>query len=129
MIYLASPYSHPSLEIRQMRFRAACVAAGELFKQGQLVISPIAHTHPIKMLTGLGGEWEQWQEFDTQLIRCCDRLVVLQIDGWITSVGVDTEIKIAEALRKPVDYLLPRKVGLNYAYPYVRTLGEQCNPI
>ena len=33
-IYLISPYSHPLLEVREMRFQAACHAAADMMQRG-----------------------------------------------------------------------------------------------
>jgi hypothetical protein len=37
-------------------------------------------------------------------LRRCDEVVVLMLDGWERSEGVQAEIRIAEALGKPVRY-------------------------
>lgn len=124
MIYLASPYSDPSPEVKQMRFRAACVATGHLINQGHVVFSPIASTHPVKVLSDLGGEWDHWKNYDTEIISRCDAVWVLQIEGWEKSVGLQAEIQLAEELGKGIAYIKPSEVGLDYAYPHVRTLHE-----
>ena len=124
MIYLATPYSHPSQEVQSMRFRAACVAAGNLIRKGEVVFSPIAATHPIKKLVGLEGSWEQWQYYDTEIISRCVALYVLQIEGWKESKGVRAEIETAKGLGIRVEHIRPEDVGLYYTYPYLKTLAE-----
>jgi hypothetical protein len=37
----------------------------------------------------------------------CDEVVVLTLAGWRESVGVQTEIRIAAELGKPVQYVAP----------------------
>lgn len=124
MIYLASPYSHSDSKVKAMRFRAACIAAGELIKQGLIVFSPIAHTHPIKMLSGLEGEWQQWKTFDEDIISRCEGLFVLKIDGWEESIGVQAEIEFAREQKIPVEHVRAYSVGLLFKYPHVRTVGQ-----
>jgi nucleoside 2-deoxyribosyltransferase len=103
MIYLASPYSHPDPAVREQRFREACRAAAELLRDGHAVISPIAHSHPLTQ-HGLPGDWEFWEHYDRELIARCDEVVVLMLDGWHESVGVQAEIRIAQQLGKRVRY-------------------------
>ncbi len=106
LVYLASPYSDPDPVVRQARYDAACRAAAWLIRQGHLVFSPIAHTHGISRY-GLPGDWKFWERHDRRMLQCCDRLVVLTLDGWRQSRGVQAEVAIARKLGKPVGYLAP----------------------
>ena len=105
MIYLASPYSHPDPAIRDQRFRAVCRKAAELIEDGQVVFSPIAHTHPIAIYGNLRFDWDTWKPVDQMFLAVCDELVVLMLDGWVMSNGVLAEIDIAKNLGKPVRFL------------------------
>lgn len=107
-IYLASPYSHPDVDVRGQRYLAACGAAGRLMRAGHVVFCPIAHSHPIE--THCFPEPESgafWQAQDLPLLRSAGRLVVLMLDGWLQSSGIRWEIAEAERLGIPVDYLDP----------------------
>ena len=104
MIYLASPYSHPDTDVRQERFDAACRAAAALLRQGKTTFSPIAHSH-VLCRYGLPLDWEFWRQHDLQYLAACTEVVVLMLDGWAESVGVQAEIKIARELGKPVTFL------------------------
>jgi nucleoside 2-deoxyribosyltransferase len=106
MIYLASPYSHPDPAVREERYRAACQAAAALLLAGQPVCSPIVHSHPL-VAYGVPTGWVFWSRFDRALLARCDEVLVLMLDGWQESVGVQAEIRIARALGKPVRYLAP----------------------
>jgi len=106
MIYLASPYSHPDPTVREQRFRAACRAAAALLRAGQPVFSPIAYSHWTAE-HGLPCTWSFWEPLDRWFLERCDEVVVLMLDGWETSVGVQAEIRIARELGKPVRYLAP----------------------
>lgn len=57
-IYLASPYSDPSSDIRRARFEAVCRVAGHLMNEGLIVYSPIANDLglPISYIEGLPRE-------------------------------------------------------------------------
>ena len=106
MQYLASPYSHPDPAVREARFRAACRAAALLMRRGEAVFSPIAHSHCIATY-GLPIHWRFWEPIDRWHIERCDGLIVLTLDGWRDSVGVQAEIRIAVERGKPVRYVAP----------------------
>ena len=106
MIYLASPYTHPDPVVREQRFKAVCRMAAELMRRGVILYSPIAHSHPISEF-GLPTEWEYWETADREHLNHCDELVVLMLEGWRESRGVQAEIRIAQELDKPVRYLDP----------------------
>lgn len=104
MIYLASPYTHSDASVRESRFDAACKATAELVRSGQVVFSPITHGHPLVRF-GLPIEWDYWARFDHEYLRRCDRMVVLTLDGWRESRGVQAEIDLAIELDLPIDYV------------------------
>lgn len=106
MVYLASPYSHDDGAVRQKRFTEACRAASHLMQRGDFVFSPIAHTHPIA-LWGLPKGWDYWHQYDRWFLLRCERVVVLKLDGWRESVGVQAEIRIAESFGHSVEYMDP----------------------
>jgi len=104
MIYLASPYSHPDPAVVERRFEAACQAAAALIRQGKTVFSPVAHSHAICRY-GLPGDWRFWQRHDRKYLEACNEVVVLMLDGWQESVGVQAELVVARELDKPVSFL------------------------
>ncbi|HZZ80637.1 MAG TPA: DUF1937 family protein [Gemmataceae bacterium] len=106
MIYLASPYSHPDPAIRQQRFRAACVVAAALLRAGHTAFSPIVHGHPL-IEHGLPTDWQFWEHWGREMLVRCDGVAVLQLDGWIDSVGVQAEIALARSLAKPLEFVEP----------------------
>ena len=107
LVYLASPYSHKDPAVRQRRFDAACKAAANLINQGVHVFSPIAHSHPIAQAGGLDTSWDFWQTYDRIMIEASDSVVVLMLEDWHKSLGVKSEIAIAEELGKIVEYMSP----------------------
>jgi nucleoside 2-deoxyribosyltransferase len=107
MIYLASPFTHFDPAVRQWRFEAACRAAAALITQGKTVFSPIAHSFGICAF-GIPHDWHFWQRHDRRYLDVCDEVVVLMLDGWRESVGVQAEIIAARELGKPVKFLTKR---------------------
>jgi len=106
--YLASPYSHPDPVVRQQRFEAVCKVAAKLMLAGEVVFSPIAHSHSIETV-GLkdvkNGAF--WKEQDIPILRHAARLVVLMLPGWQESAGIAWEIETAQYLRIPVEFIEP----------------------
>ena len=111
MIYLASPYSHPDPAIRQWRFEAACQAAGRMMREGLFVFAPVVHSHPLTRY-GLPTDWEFWQRYDRAHLERCNAFVVLALDGWRESKGVQAELRIAGDLGMPLQLIDPAKVGV-----------------
>ncbi len=105
LIYLACPYSHKDPRVREERFNQVNKVASGLMSEGFYIFSPISHTHPIALEGKLPLEWEFWEGYDTSIIKHCKCVLVLQLDGWKESTGVQSEIKIAEKFGIPVEYM------------------------
>ena len=105
MIYLACPYSHPDPAVREQRFDAVNKAAARLMADGRHVFSPISHTHPIALVGELPLGWDYWQEYDRIMLAACSEVIVLILDGWQQSKGVQGEIAIARDMGLPISYM------------------------
>lgn len=105
LTYLAIPYSHKSPLVRQSRFEIANRIAGDLMRNGHIVFSPISHTHPIAQQCNLPKDWSYWERFDSAYLSLSKKLVVVCIDGWKESIGVQAEIKIAESFGIDIEYI------------------------
>ena len=88
LIYLASPYSHPSADVQDYRFRVVCRVAARLMREGHLIFSPIAHSHSIATLGLLPHDFRFWGEFDKAMLKRCDALWILMLNGWLESRGI-----------------------------------------
>lgn len=106
VLYLASPYSHPDPAVREQRFQAACAATARLLREGHHVYSPVVHGHPL-VRYGLSADWSFWERHDRQHLERCDEVMVLTLDGWQESIGVQAELRHASVLGKPVRYVEP----------------------
>jgi nucleoside 2-deoxyribosyltransferase len=120
MIYLAAPYSHPDPAVREQRFRAACAATAKLLRAGQVAFAPIVHSHPL-VAYGLPTGWDFWERCDREHLRRCDEVLVLMLEGWQESVGVQAEIRIATELGKAVRFLEPGSVKFEPALESSKT--------
>lgn len=105
LAYLAVPYSDPSPAVREMRFIEVNRVAAKLMREGVHLFSPISHCHQIIKDNDLPQGWEFWERYDRAILACCHKLYVLMLDGWQESVGVSAEIKIAEEMGIPIEYV------------------------
>lgn len=111
--YLASPYSHEDSSVRLWRYQSACKAAAWLMQQGKIILSPIAHSHPIEVI-GIGSQQNGafWKRQDIPLLRHASELIVLLLPGHKESEGLKWEIEMAESLAIPVTFLNPEGICL-----------------
>lgn len=114
LAYLASPYTHVDPTVREYRYRAACLAAATLMQRGEVVFSPIAHSHPISK--AIPGDWaidhEFWLRQDAPYLEAATKLYVLRLDGWRASRGVEHEIARSYERGIPIAHLEPFSLRL-----------------
>lgn len=102
---MATPYSKYPTGI-MAAFADACVAAGALLTRGELVYSPIAHTHPIAVNANIDPlNHAIWLPFDAAMIARCDGCIVVMMPGWRESFGIAHELSEFAKANKPVRYL------------------------
>lgn len=103
--YTATPYSRFAEGINAAN-REACRIAGILIADGINVFSPIAHSHAIAMHSGLDPlDLQMWIEGDKPMMGAAEGLIVVEMDGWRESVGVQHEIKVFQEAAKPIVHL------------------------
>lgn len=107
MIYLASPYSHPDKQVEQRRFEAVASKCAEFARASLHVYSPIVHWHPIARLHDMPTDYSFYRRINEDMIRRCDGVFVLTLDGWEQSLGIRHEIDFAEGLRISVALMGP----------------------
>lgn len=126
LVYLASPYSADKDSIKKKRFEAACEAAARLISQGVMIFSPIAHSHPIATIGCTPTSWEFWEKWCMGMLDKCDSMIVLQLDGWEESAGVQAEITwMIDAGKEPICYM-PAKGHKSWKQP--KSGGENAAP-
>lgn len=102
MVYLAGPYTHRLRRIRHERYRRLTKASAILIEKNVINFSPITQSHEQCRAYKLPHKWKFWKHVDTEFVRRCDELWILEEPGWDKSVGVAGEIKIAKKLGKPI---------------------------
>lgn len=80
-------------------------------EEGYEVFSPIAHSHSIEILDGRFRPGDFWLKQDFAILKKCDKMFVLMLEGWEKSYGVKEEIKYAKANNIPIEYLEHNMIG------------------
>lgn len=107
-IYLASPYSDPDPLVMQARYELVRAHAAEMMWNGEHVYSPIVHSHPMAVAHDLPRDHAFWKEYNMAMLATASALVVLMLDGWDRSTGVEWEIIEAGQLGLTRTYVPPR---------------------
>lgn len=95
VVYVASPYSHESTSVRELRYKQVEAFTAELLKKGYVVFSPIVHCHQLGISFNLPTDFKFWANYCLTMLAKSDVLWVLQLDGWRESVGVQHEVEFA----------------------------------
>lgn len=105
-IYVATPYTKYKAGIDDAAEIAAAVTA-DLFNQGfKTVFSPIIHSH---VICGFGDidpyDGDLWQIADKAFVDAAAACIVVKMDGWEESRGVQHEISEFTKAGKPIVYI------------------------
>ena len=108
--YLATPYAkYPGGT--DEAFKLACRAAARLMKSGLKIFSPIAHSHPIAVHSGIDLlNHDFWLGQDEALMDGAKGLIMLMAEGWEQSFGMNEELKYFRKAGKPVIYVAPESL-------------------
>lgn len=102
--YVASPYSHPNPDMMVARHRLIESAVAVMLQDGMFVYSPIVHCHEIAMNHEMKTGFNYWENYNRAMLRKADRMIVMTIDGWKESKGVQAEVKYAQELGLDIEY-------------------------
>lgn len=95
MLYLATPYYHPSPEVRNARYQAAKCFLEFYMRQKIPAYSPIVHCHHSASAL---SDWtnEDFVEYDLAFLKLCSAMVICPIPGYEVSKGILREMKFAK---------------------------------
>ena len=110
LYYLASPYTHPNKNVKKRRAEEVTKAAVDLLHLGVYTFAPIAYNAPWEKYH-IPGDWAFWEDFDKTFVERCDAILVLKLDGYKESVGVNAEIEFAHEIGIPVYYISVEEIA------------------
>jgi hypothetical protein len=101
MIYLASPYSHPSEVVQTRRFICVREFLFSHISQDSAIFSPIVYCHQFSRDFGAPGDYLTWKPFNDHMLHKSDEIWILRLKGWEASLGVAWERQLAAELGLP----------------------------
>lgn len=110
LVYVASPFTYKNgtqedrVRIETQRYIDITYITAELVrKYGIAPIAPITMSYNFReAINDLGSEFHTWADIDYRYISACDEIWVVMMDGWLESIGVQSEIKFAVIAGIPV---------------------------
>ncbi len=105
--YLGSVYSKYHLGL-DAAFDEVCRARGLLIRAGIPCFSPIIHSHPVAKISGLDPwDYQIWMPSEQPMMECAIGLIVLKMDGWRESYGLNKELQFFTHKELPIIYMTP----------------------
>jgi len=109
LVYLAAPYSDKDKAVVEARMVLFCKVDAELSRKGIFTVSPLLK-HLVLQHSILPSDWEYWRDYSISLLTKCDYMIVIMMDGWKESVGVQDEIKLCNLFDVPIKYINPEDI-------------------
>jgi hypothetical protein len=107
LICLIAPYSDRNPRIVAKRMATFYMTDAALCEQGNITISCLDKHSRLPFNSALRGDYDFWKRQAETMIKVCDKVVVIKMDGWETSSGVTQELALAKSLGKPIEYIEP----------------------
>lgn len=92
MIYIASPYTHVSVDLMERRYEAVRAFTATLLENRVFCYSPIVHCHDLAKHHNLPKDFDFWQDYNRHMLDRSDKLIIFGLGGWKHSKGVEGEI-------------------------------------
>lgn len=103
-VYVAGPYLHEDKQIMKKRADTVSLYAADLINKEYLVFSPLSYGEVISKAV---LDPTEWYRQDLNVLRFCDRLDVMLMDGWLKSKGVKYEVEMAQRLGLDIRFINP----------------------
>lgn len=117
--YLATPYSHKDVSVMDFRAEVSDVICADLMNQGRLIYAPISSCHHIAKKYGLPRDWQFWQRLDKEFVKACKKLIIIKLEGWEISTGLNAELELAKEYGLEIEYIDPE--------PYIKKIKGELN--
>ena len=105
MIYVAAPYSDSDKAVIEERMTLFAKYFSTMIANKLYPVSPLLNHYIYKEAAAeWPTNWEFWEGYSRELLTRCTSMIVLMIDGWKESEGVQAEIQLATELGIPIEY-------------------------
>lgn len=107
LTYLASPYYHSDQQVVDFRMKTFYETDAYLSRcEGLHIFSPLYKVETAKY--GLIPDtFEFWEKYCYEILSRCDEMIVITVDGWDTSTGVNAEIVYCTQHNIPIRFFDP----------------------
>lgn len=103
-IFVAIPYNGTTEE-KEHRLKILSIYCISLFKDNQSPISPLLMGLMMVKEGNLPTDSETWKIYSETLLKGCDELHILMVNGWENSIGIKYEIEEANKLNIKTHYI------------------------
>ncbi len=104
-IFVAGPFNANSEDIKNERIKIIAEYCVKTFNGGNSPISALLMGLSFAKYGNLTTDTETWKLFSETMLKGCDEVHVLKIEGWEKSNGVKIEIEKAIELKIPIKYI------------------------
>lgn len=104
-IFVAGPFNGGDDVIKELRVKTIKKYCVSLFSEGNTPISALLMGLTFADVGGLPTDTSTWSQFCENMLKGCDELHVLMIEGWEKSGGVAAEIEVAKKLGIKIEYI------------------------
>lgn len=104
LIYLASPYTAPSVAEQEIRFKQTQRFVYQHLQFGRTVFSPIVYAHQFVAAFDAFADAESWKQHNDEWLIRSDCVWALRLPGWEHSAGVAYELDFATRNGIPIEY-------------------------
>jgi hypothetical protein len=117
--YLASPYTHTDKVVVQERFEETEQCLAWLLGMKVWAYSPIVHCHALATKRSLPTDYKFWLDYNHAMILGSNGILVLCMEGWRESKGVQEEIKFARSNHLFIRHISP----VNGTFSFLEDFG------
>ena len=90
-IFIAGPYNDPNETVKEYRVKAITEYCVSQFIKGNSPISPLLLGLSYAKHSNLPTDTKTWTSFSETLLKGCDEIHVLMINGWEESTVLDVK--------------------------------------
>lgn len=117
LVYVSAPYSNFQNKQSFMIVLTRFIGRYMMAHPDKHLVTPLFNHYTQDNTPGMGRDYSFWMNYSRNLLKRCDRMIVLTVPGWDKSVGVSDEIEYAKQRNIPIEYVsvedLRERTGLN----------------
>lgn len=109
MKFISLPYYHEDFRVIEHRYALLLEHVEKLTENGIIVASPVLQYHPLIAKNGALLKTipkHFWMQISITMLKACEDVDLLEIDGYLESSGVHVELVTAEKLCIPVQRIV-----------------------